>query len=111
MVYPWRSFHNGSFNLGSFSQLKNDSLAKKKHHQFMRIYMNEKVHYRYLKEHYKLLSIYFKSIEDISDLYCKFSRNKNSWPSIKKIVSLIYPRGLRLWIIHRIFGVYIIIKK
>lgn len=100
------------FNLGSFSQYKNDKNKKKQYKEFRKVYMNESVHYRYFKEHYKLLKVFFNSVEDISDLYCKYSRDKKSKISfLKKFLSVIYPKDLRLWLIHKVFGVYVIIKN
>ena len=100
------------FNLGSFSEFKNNKLNKKKYLNFRKSYMDKSVHYLSLKQHLNIINIYFTKVEDISDYYCKFSRGKKRITSlIKKIVSEIYPRSLRLFIIHRLFGIYIVIKK
>lgn len=100
-----------AFNLGSFSKFKNDPAGKKKNLEHRKVYMDKDIHYRSLKKYYKMLKVDFGSIEDISDYYCKYSRGKKGIVSIiKKVVSKIHPRSLRLWIIHRLFGIYLLIE-
>lgn len=75
-------------------------------------YLNT-LYYEKYNWYMKKIKKYFHKIEDISDEKL-FSVKKNFFSPIsilKLLVSLIYPRFIRLIIIRKLFGTYLLIKK